>query len=33
MMYCDIVEINTITNNATAYMKSKNKKVIAKKFK
>ena len=33
VMYCDIVEIDTITNNATAYMKSKNKKVTAKKFK
>lgn len=33
VMYCDIVEIDTITNNATAYMKSKDKKVTAKKFK
>ena len=31
--YCDTVEINTITNNAVAFMNSSNDKVIAKKFK
>jgi len=31
--YCDIAEINTITNDALIYMKSKNKKVITKKYK
>ena len=31
--YCDIVEINTSTNDAIAYMNSKSDKVIAKKFK
>ncbi len=31
--YCDIVEINTLTNDAIAYMYSKYDKVIAKKFK
>ena len=31
--YCDIVEINTLTNDAIAYMNSKSDKVIAKKFK
>lgn len=31
--YCDTMEINTLNNNAVAFMKSKNKKVIAKKFK
>ena len=31
--YCDIVEINTITNNAVAFMLDKNKRVITQKFK
>jgi len=31
--YCDIVEINTLTNDAIAYMNSKSDKVVAKKFK
>jgi hypothetical protein len=31
--YCDIVEINTLTNNAVAFMKNQNEKVIAKKIK
>lgn len=31
--YCDKIEINTLTNDAIAYMNSKNQKVIAKKFK
>jgi len=31
--YCDIVEINTLTNDAVAYMSSKDKRVITKKFK
>jgi len=31
--YCDIVEINTLTNDAIAYMNLKSDKVIAKKFK
>lgn len=31
--YSDIIEINTITNEAVAYMNSKDKKVIAKKLK
>ena len=33
VLYCDTVEIDTITNNATAFMKSKKDKVIAKKYK
>lgn len=33
VIYCDTVEILTTTNNVIAYMKDKNKKVIAKKFK
>lgn len=32
IIICDILEINTITNNSIAYMKSKNKKVISKKI-
>lgn len=31
--YCDIVEINTLTNDAVAYMNRKDDKVVAKKFK
>ena len=31
--YCDTVEIDTLTNNAVAFMKNKNQKVIAKKIK
>ena len=31
--YCDTVEIDTITNNAVAFMNSSNDRVIAKKFK
>jgi len=31
--YCDTIEIDTITNNAVAFMNSSNDKVIAKKFK
>jgi len=31
--YCDIIEINTLTNDTVAYMNSKDKRVIAKKFK
>ena len=33
ILYCDIVEINTITNNATAFMKSTKDRVIVKKYK
>lgn len=33
IIYCDIVDINTLTNDVRALMFSKNKKVIAKKFK
>jgi hypothetical protein len=33
IIYCDIVEINTVSNKTIAYMKSKIKKVIVKKFK
>ena len=33
VIYCDTVEINTINNDTVAFMKSKNKKVVAKKFK
>ena len=33
VIYCDTVEINTITNNAVAFMQNKNTKVISKKFK
>lgn len=33
IMYCDTVEIDTISNNATAFMKSNKSQVVAKKFK
>ena len=33
IIYCDVVEIITTTNNAIAYMHDKTKKVLAKKFK
>ena len=33
VIYCDVVEITTTTNNAIAYMHDKTKKVLAKKFK
>ena len=33
IIYCDVVEITTTTNNAIAYMHDKTKKVLAKKFK
>lgn len=33
VIYCDIVEINTSTNDIAAFMNSKDNKVIAKKFK
>jgi len=33
IIYCDIVKINTLNNDVTAFMISKNKKVIAKKYK
>jgi len=33
VVYCDTVEIDTTTNNAVAFMKDKNKKVLAKKYK
>jgi len=33
VIYCDTVELNTFTNDTVAFMKSKNNKVIAKKFK
>jgi len=33
VIYCDTVEINTLNNYAVAFMKSKNEKVVAKKFK
>ena len=32
-VYCDIVEIDTISNNAVAYMKNENSKVLSKKYK
>ena len=31
--YCDIIEINTITNDVVAFMMTKNKKIIAEKYK
>ena len=33
IVYCDTVEIDTTTNNAVAFMKDKNKKVLAEKYK
>ena len=33
VVYCDTVEIDTTTNNAVAFMKDKNKKVLAEKYK
>ena len=33
IIYCDTLEIDTTTNNALAFMKDKNKKVLAKKYK
>lgn len=33
IVYCDIIEINTITNNVSLFMKDINKKVVSKKFK
>ena len=33
VIYCDTVEINTTTNNAVAFMKDKDKKVLAEKYK
>ena len=33
VVYCDTVEIDTTTNNAVAFMRDKNKKVLAKKYK
>lgn len=33
IIYCDTVEIDTTTNNAVAFMKDKNKKVLAEKYK
>jgi hypothetical protein len=33
IVYCDIVEIDTTTNNAVAFMKKKDKKVLSKKYK
>ena len=33
IVYCDTVEIDTTTNNAIAFMKDKNKKVLAEKYK
>jgi hypothetical protein len=33
VVYCDTVEIDTTTNNAVAFMKDKDKKVLAEKYK
>ena len=33
VVYCDTVEIDTLTNNAVAFMKNNNQRVIAKKLK
>ena len=33
ILYCDTVEVDTLTNNTIAFMKSKSAKVLAKKFK
>ena len=33
ILYCDSIEIDTTTNNAVAFMKKKNKKILAEKYK